>query len=106
MPIRDIDWIDGEITCAFMETGPIMRITTRKSLESRLDASVFQRVHRRRLSILSWVESILSHNGEYYSPHWRLDAQDEPFLQKQGQTFLSGIIRAGIQLLRFNVVEG
>ena len=66
---RDIDWIDaaGDYMCihANNETH-IMRITM-KDLETRLDPSVFQRVHRSTIVNLNQVTRLCSHmNGEYY----------------------------------------
>ena len=66
---RDIDWIDaaGDYMCihANNETH-IMRITM-KDLETRLDPSVFQRVHRSTIVNLNRVTRLCSHmNGEYY----------------------------------------
>ena len=67
--IRDIDWIDaaGDYMCVHVGNQTHIMRTTMKELESRLDASVFQRVHRSTIVNLQRVEKVSSHmNGEYY----------------------------------------
>ena len=67
--IRDIDWIDaaGDYMCVHVGTQTHIMRTTMKELESKLDASVFQRVHRSTIVNLERVEKVSSHmNGEYY----------------------------------------
>ena len=67
--IRDIDWIDaaGDYMCVHVGNQTHIMRTTMKELESRLDASVFQRVHRSTIVNLERVEKVSSHmNGEYY----------------------------------------
>ena len=69
VPIRDIDWIDaaGDYMCVHVGNRTHIMRTTMKRLESRLDASVFQRVHRSTIVNLERVEKVSSHmNGEYY----------------------------------------
>ncbi|MEC8355849.1 MAG: LytTR family DNA-binding domain-containing protein [Pseudomonadota bacterium] len=69
VPIRDIDWIDaaGDYMCVHVGNRTHIMRTTMKELESRLDASVFQRVHRSTIVNLERVEKVSSHiNGEYY----------------------------------------
>ena len=69
VPMRDIDWIDaaGDYMCVHVGNRTDIMRTTMKKLESRLDASVFQRVHRSTIVNLERVEKISSHtNGEYY----------------------------------------
>ena len=67
--IRDIDWIDaaGDYMCVHVGNQTHIMRTTMKELESKLDASVFQRVHRSTIVNLERVEKVSSHmNGEYY----------------------------------------
>ena len=67
--IRDIDWIDaaGDYMCVHVGNQTHIMRTTMKELESKLDASVFQRVHRSTIVNLGRVEKVSSHmNGEYY----------------------------------------
>ncbi len=67
--IRDIDWIDaaGDYMCVHEGNQTHIMRTTMKELESKLDASVFQRVHRSTIVNLERVEKVSSHmNGEYY----------------------------------------
>ena len=69
VPIRDIDWIDaaGDYMCVHVGNRTHIMRTTMKELESRLAASVFQRVHRSTIVNLERVEKVSSHmNGEYY----------------------------------------
>ena len=69
VPIRDIDWIDaaGDYMCVHVGNRTHIMRSTMKELESRLDASVFQRVHRSTIVNLERVEKVSSHlNGEYY----------------------------------------
>ena len=69
VPIRDIDWIDaaGDYMCVHVGNRTHIMRTTMKELESRLDASVFQRVHRSTIVNLERVEKVSSHiNGEYH----------------------------------------
>ena len=67
--IRDIDWIDaaGDYMCVHVGNQTHIMRTTMKELESKLDASVFQRVHRSTIVNLERVDKVSSHiNGEYY----------------------------------------
>ena len=69
VPIRDIDWIDaaGDYMCVHVGNRTHIMRSTMKELESKLDASVFQRVHRSTIVNLERVEKVSSHlNGEYY----------------------------------------
>ncbi len=69
VPIRDIDWIDaaGDYMCVHVGNRTHIMRSTMKELETRLDASVFQRVHRSTIVNLERVEKVSSHlNGEYY----------------------------------------
>ena len=67
--IKDIDWIDaaGDYMCVHVAgTTHIMR-TTMKELESKLDSSIFQRIHRSTIVNLQRVEKVSSHiNGEFH----------------------------------------
>ncbi len=69
VPIKDIDWVDaaGDYMCVHVAgTTHIMR-TTMKELESKLDPSIFQRVHRSTIVNLRRVEKVSSHiNGEFH----------------------------------------
>ena len=69
VPVRDIDWIDaaGDYMCVHaVGVTHIMR-TTMKELETKLDPSIFQRVHRSTIVNLQRVEKISSHiNGEFH----------------------------------------
>jgi len=66
---KDIDWVDaaGDYMCVHAnDQVHIMRITM-KDLESQLDPSVFQRVHRSTIVNLERVEKVCSHmNGEFH----------------------------------------
>lgn len=69
LPIKDIDWIDaaGDYMC--VHAGGVTHImrTTMKELESMLDSSLFQRVHRSTIVNISRVDKVSSHiNGEFY----------------------------------------
>jgi two-component system, LytTR family, response regulator len=65
----DIDWVDaaGDYMCVHAKDQVhIMRITM-KELESQLDPSIFQRVHRSTIVNLERVEKVCSHmNGEFH----------------------------------------
>lgn len=69
VPVADIEWVDaaGDYMCLHAAgVLHIMRITM-KQLESQLDPTLFQRVHRSTLVNLNRVEKICSHiNGEYH----------------------------------------
>lgn len=66
---KDIDWVDaaGDYMCVHAnDCTHVMRITM-KDLESQLDPSIFQRVHRSTIVNLERVVKVCSHmNGEFY----------------------------------------
>jgi two-component system, LytTR family, response regulator len=67
--VRDIDWIDaaGDYMCVHVKGETLIMRTTMKELESQLDPSVFQRVHRSTIVNLNRVEKVSSHiNGEFH----------------------------------------
>ncbi|HLT64428.1 MAG TPA: LytTR family DNA-binding domain-containing protein [Pseudohongiella sp.] len=67
--VRDIDWIDaaGDYMCVHVKGETLIMRTTMKELESQLDPSIFQRVHRSTIVNLSRVEKVSSHiNGEFH----------------------------------------
>jgi len=67
--IRDIDWIDaaGDYMCVHVKGDTHIMRTTMKELESQLDATLFQRVHRSTIVNLDRVEKVSSHiNGEFH----------------------------------------
>ena len=69
VPIRDIDWIDaaGDYMCVHVNGETHIMRTTMRDLESRLDSSVFQRVHRSTIVNVERIEKVSSHtNGEFY----------------------------------------
>lgn len=69
VPVRDIDWIDaaGDYMCVHVKGETLIMRTTMKELESQLDPSVFQRVHRSTIVNLNRVEKVSSHiNGEFH----------------------------------------
>jgi two-component system, LytTR family, response regulator len=69
VPVRDIDWIDaaGDYMCVHVKGDTHIMRTTMKELESMLDPSVFQRVHRSTIVNLDRVEKVSSHiNGEFH----------------------------------------
>lgn len=69
VPIKDIDWIDaaGDYMCVHVAGATHIMRTTMKELESKLDPSVFQRVHRSTIVNLHRVEKVSSHiNGEFH----------------------------------------
>jgi len=69
VPVRDIDWIDaaGDYMCIHVKGETHIMRTTMKELESKLDPSIFQRVHRSTIVNLQRVEKVSSHiNGEYH----------------------------------------
>ncbi|GJM13578.1 MAG: DNA-binding response regulator [Pseudohongiella sp.] len=69
VPIKDIDWIDaaGDYMCVHVDGATHIMRTTMKELESKLDPSVFQRVHRSTIVNLRRVEKVSSHiNGEFH----------------------------------------
>lgn len=69
VPIRDIDWIDaaGDYMCVHVKGDTHIMRTTMKELESQLDPTVFQRVHRSTIVNLDRVEKVSSHiNGEFH----------------------------------------
>ena len=69
VPIKDIDWIDaaGDYMCVHVDGATHIMRTTMKELESKLDPSIFQRVHRSTIVTLRRVEKVSSHiNGEFH----------------------------------------
>lgn len=69
VPVRDIDWIDaaGDYMCVHVQGATHIMRTTMKELESKLDPSIFQRVHRSTIVNLERVEKVSSHiNGEFH----------------------------------------
>ncbi len=69
VPIRDIDWVDaaGDYMCVHVKGETHIMRTTMKELESVLDPTVFQRVHRSTIVNLARVEKVSSHiNGEFH----------------------------------------
>lgn len=69
VPIKDIDWIDaaGDYMCVHVAGMTHIMRTTMKELESKLDPSIFQRVHRSTIVNLRRVEKVSSHiNGEFH----------------------------------------
>lgn len=69
VPIKDIDWIDaaGDYMCVHVQGDTHIMRTTMKELESKLDPSIFQRVHRSTIVNLNRVEKVSSHiNGEFH----------------------------------------
>ena len=69
VPIKDIDWVDaaGDYMCIHVDGATHIMRTTMKELESKLDPSVFQRVHRSTIVNLRRVEKVSSHiNGEFH----------------------------------------
>lgn len=69
VPIKDIDWIDaaGDYMCVHVAGATHIMRTTMKELESKLDPSIFQRVHRSTIVNLHRVEKVSSHiNGEFH----------------------------------------
>ena len=69
VPIKDIDWVDaaGDYMCVHVDGATHIMRTTMKELESKLDPSIFQRVHRSTIVNLRRVEKVSSHiNGEFH----------------------------------------
>lgn len=69
VPIKDIDWIDaaGDYMCVHVDGCTHIMRTTMKELESTLDPSIFQRVHRSTIVNLRRIEKVSSHNnGEFH----------------------------------------
>jgi two-component system LytT family response regulator len=69
VPIKDIDWVDaaGDYMCVHVAGVTHIMRTTMKDLESKLDPSIFQRVHRSTIVNLRRVEKVSSHiNGEFH----------------------------------------
>ncbi len=69
VPVRNIDWIDaaGDYMCVHVNGATHIMRTTMKELESQLDPTVFQRVHRSTIVNLERVEKVSSHiNGEFH----------------------------------------
>ena len=67
--IKDIDWVDaaGDYMCVHVDGVTHIMRTTMKELESKLDPSIFQRVHRSTIVNLHRVEKVSSHiNGEFH----------------------------------------
>lgn len=69
LPIGEIDWVDaaGDYMCVHAnDETHVMRITM-KELESQLDPTSFQRVHRSTIVNLARVKKVCSHmNGEFH----------------------------------------
>lgn len=69
VPVETIDWVDaaGDYMCVHAEGAThVMRITM-KQLESLLDPSLFQRVHRSTIVNVKCIKKLISHiNGEYF----------------------------------------
>jgi len=69
VPVREIDWIDaaGDYMCVHVGGDTHIMRTTMKELESRLDPSIFQRIHRSTIVNLERVDKVSSHiNGEFH----------------------------------------
>lgn len=69
VPIKDIDWVDaaGDYMCVHVGGATHIMRTTMKELESKLDPSIFQRIHRSTIVNLQRVEKVSSHiNGEFH----------------------------------------
>lgn len=69
VPVRNIDWIDaaGDYMCVHVNGSTHIMRTTMKELESQLDPTIFQRVHRSTIVNLERVEKVSSHiNGEFH----------------------------------------
>lgn len=69
VPVREIDWVDaaGDYMCVHARGETHIMRTTMKELESKLDPSIFQRVHRSTIVNLERVEKVSSHiNGEFH----------------------------------------
>ena len=64
-----IDWIDaaGDYMCVHANNETHIMRTTMRELESKLDSSIFQRIHRSTIVNVERVEKVSSHiNGEFY----------------------------------------
>lgn len=69
VPIVDIDWIDaaGDYMCVHAKGETHIMRTTMKELETQLNPTIFQRVHRSTIVNLERVEKVSSHiNGEFH----------------------------------------
>ena len=69
VPVHDIDWIDaaGDYMCVHVKNETHIMRTTMRELETSLNPSIFQRVHRSTIVNLERVMKVSSHiNGEYY----------------------------------------
>jgi len=69
LAVRDIEWIDaaGDYMCIHAAGETYILRGTMKSLEDRLDAALFQRVHRSTIVNLERVTRLRPHaNGEYF----------------------------------------
>jgi two-component system LytT family response regulator len=69
VPTRDIEWVDaaGDYMCVHAQGATHVMRSTMKDLESQLDPSTFQRIHRSTLVNLGRVVSLSSHiNGEFF----------------------------------------
>ena len=69
VPVRDIDWIDaaGDYMCVHVKNETHIMRTTMRELETSLNPSIFQRVHRSTIVNVERVMKVSSHiNGEYY----------------------------------------
>ncbi len=69
VPVHDISWIDaaGDYMCVHADGETHIMRTTMKELESKLNPSIFQRVHRSTIVNIERIEKVSSHmNGEYY----------------------------------------
>ena len=67
--IHDISWIDaaGDYMCVHANNETHIMRTTMSELESKLDSSIFQRIHRSTIVNVERVEKVSSHiNGEFY----------------------------------------
>ena len=69
VPVKDIDWVDaaGDYMCVHVDGATHIMRATMKELESMLDSSVFQRVHRSTIVNIRRVDKVSSHiNGEFH----------------------------------------
>ena len=67
--IHDISWIDaaGDYMCVHANNETHIMRTTMSELESKLDSSIFQRIHRSTIVNVEHVKKVSSHiNGEFY----------------------------------------
>jgi|TARA_Y100000310_G_scaffold283604_2_gene305711 two-component system LytT family response regulator len=69
VPMPDIEWVDaaGDYMCVHANAETHVMRSTMKDLESQLDPTVFQRVHRSTIVNLDRVVKVCSHmNGEFH----------------------------------------